>query len=694
MLNVGMFLADRYEILGKVGAGGMSDVYKAKDHILSRIVAIKVLKSEFSEDRTFVTKFRTEAQSAAVLEHPNIVNIYDVGSEDGLYYIVMEYVEGITLKTYIEKKGQLSFKESASIAIQVARGIEAAHGKNIIHRDIKPQNIMISTDGKVKVTDFGIAKAASSNTISSDVMGSVHYASPEQARNGFIDARSDVYSLGIVMYEMITGRVPFDGDTTVAVAIQHLQEEIVKPSVYAPNIPVSFEGIILKCTQKTPDRRYQSMAELLNDLRHSLTNPNENFVVIAPLVDNSKTKVIAEEDLKTIKERGLAAEDAALPETETEPEDIDDDDEEDDGDDDKLLNPKMDKAVTIMGIVTAVIILIVVVYLIGSIFGLFRFGSSKNTETETETQTETETEIEMIKIVGMTVDDAQAKLKDNGITIVVSGTQESDEAEGTILSQDPEEGSMIAANSTVKVVVAGQSTTEADELDVPSVVGKTKSEAETAIKNAKFNYKEKYEYSADVAADVVISQTPDSGKLAEGSTIEIVISQGEQSKTVPNVVGATQSMAQSSLTAAGLNYSVKTDYSDTVAEGNVISQDVESGKTVAPGTTVTITVSLGSNTKYYTFSYTLKYELGHETQDNAETGEAGKKVTGFSAVLKDGSGNTIDGASWSSNMTSNDSYNMTADNIKNTASGNLVVTWTYSDGTTEDQTIGVTFNAK
>ena len=694
MLNVGMFLADRYEILGKVGAGGMSDVYKAKDHILSRIVAIKVLKSEFSEDRTFVTKFRTEAQSAAVLEHPNIVNIYDVGSEDGLYYIVMEYVEGITLKTYIEKKGQLSFKESASIAIQVARGIEAAHGKNIIHRDIKPQNIMISTDGKVKVTDFGIAKAASSNTISSDVMGSVHYASPEQARNGFIDARSDVYSLGIVMYEMITGRVPFDGDTTVAVAIQHLQEEIVKPSVYAPNIPVSFEGIILKCTQKTPDRRYQSMAELLNDLRHSLTNPNENFVVIAPLVDNSKTKVIAEEDLKEIKERGFTADDDTEPDLDADVDDIDDEDEDEDDGDDKLLNPKMDKAVTIMGIVTAVIILIVVVYLIGSIFGLFRFGSSKNTETETETQTETETEVEMIKIIGMTVDEAQAKLEDMGITVVVSGTQESDEEDGTILSQDPKEGSMIAQNSTVKVVVAGQSTTEADEIDVPSVVGKTKSEAETAIKNAKFNYKETYEYSADVAADVVISQSPASGKLAEGSTIEIVISQGEQSKTVPSVVGSTQSAAQSSLTAAGLNYSVKTDYSDSVAEGNVISQDVEAGKTVAPGTTVTITVSLGSNTKYYSFSYTLNYTLGHETQDNAETGEAGKKVTGFSAVLKDGSGNTIEGASWSSNMTSNDSYNMTADNIKNTASGNLVVTWSYSDGSTEDQTIGVSFNAK
>ena len=252
MLTEGMYIADRYEIIGKIGAGGMSDVYKAKDLTLGRFVAIKVLKPEFSEDLNFVTKFRTEAQSAAGLEHPNIVNIYDVGSEKGMHYIVMEYVEGITLKTYIEKKGQLSFKEAVSIAIQVGRGIEAAHSKGIIHRDIKPQNIIISTEGKVKVTDFGIARAASSNTISSDVMGSVHYSSPEQARNGFVDGKSDIYSLGIVMYEMVTGRVPFDGDTTVAVAIQHLQEEIVPPSAYAPNLPISMEKIILKCTQKNP----------------------------------------------------------------------------------------------------------------------------------------------------------------------------------------------------------------------------------------------------------------------------------------------------------------------------------------------------------------------------------------------------------------------------------------------------------
>ena len=430
MLEIGSFLSDRYEILSKVGAGGMSDVYKAKDHILSRFVAIKVLKQEFSEDSSFVTKFRAEAQSAAGLEHPNIVNIYDVGSENGLYYIVMEYVEGITLKTYIEKKGQLSFKESASIAIQVARGIEAAHNKNIIHRDIKPQNIIISTDGKVKVTDFGIAKATSSNTISSDVMGSVHYASPEQARNGFVDGRSDIYSLGIVMFEMVTGRVPFDGDTTVAVALQHLQEEIARPSIYAPDLPISFEKIILKCTQKTPDRRYQTIEELLTDIRRSLAHPDEDFVTIAPLVDGGKTKVISPEELDKIKEgRGVAEDlndddiDADNGDEYADDEDdddeydeslLDDDDDEEDEDDDddgKLLNPKMDKAITIMGIVTAVIIVIVIIYLALSVAGVFKFGGKKNsesqqtesqtqTESESESETQTETEGQMIDIRG------------------------------------------------------------------------------------------------------------------------------------------------------------------------------------------------------------------------------------------------------------------------------------------------------
>ena len=263
MLRKGMFLADRYEIIEQIGTGGMSDVYKAKCHKLNRYVAIKVMKSEFSEDKTFVSKFRAEAQSVAGFTHPNVVNVYDVGDENGIYYIVMELVEGITLKKYIEKRGKLPFKEAVSIAIQVANGLDAAHKHHIVHRDIKPQNIIISKEGKVKVTDFGIAKVASSSTInSSSTMGSVHYISPEQARGGYSDERSDIYSLGITIFEMLTGTVPFDGDSTVAVAVQHIQDEIPAPSTVAADIPVSIDKIVLKCTQKKPDRRYQSAAEL------------------------------------------------------------------------------------------------------------------------------------------------------------------------------------------------------------------------------------------------------------------------------------------------------------------------------------------------------------------------------------------------------------------------------------------------
>lgn len=343
MLTEGMFIAERYEIIGKIGAGGMSDVYKAKDHVLGRFVAIKVLKQEFSEDVNFVTKFRTEAQSAAGLEHPNIVNIYDVGSENGMHYIVMEYVDGITLKTYIEKKGKLTYKEAVSIAIQVGRGIEAAHNKNIVHRDIKPQNIIISTEGKVKVTDFGIARAATSNTINSDVMGSVHYSSPEQARNGFVDGKSDIYSLGIVMYEMVTGRVPFDGDTTVAVAIQHLQEEMVPPTAYTPDLPISLEKIILKCTQKNPDRRYENMGELLIDLKKCLISPNEDFVTMVPLGSNDKTRVIGQDELEQIREGSgkvsYDEEEEAGEEEEPDEDELTEDEEKENG----ILNPKMEK---------------------------------------------------------------------------------------------------------------------------------------------------------------------------------------------------------------------------------------------------------------------------------------------------------------------------------------------------------------
>lgn len=697
MLEVGTFLADRYEIIAKVGAGGMSDVYKAKDHILGRFVAIKVLKQEYSEDRNFVTKFRIEAQSAAGLEHPNIVNIYDVGNADDLYFIVMEYVEGITLKTYIEKKGQLSFKEAESIAIQVARGIEAAHNKNIIHRDIKPQNIIISTEGKVKVTDFGIAKAASTNTISSDVMGSVHYVSPEQARNGFVDARSDIYSLGIVMYEMITGRVPFDGDTTVSVAIQHLQEEMTAPSVYAPNVPISCEKIILKCTQKNQDRRYQNIADLLTDLRKSISNPDFDFVEDVPLVDNGKTKVISEEDIRQIKDQSSVKESepempvekkvplpkkVRIPKQEEMDEALEEEDEEDD--EEGFINPKLDKGITILGIVMAIVILIVIIYLIGSVFGTFRFSNKKDketqqtetkqTETESESETdseeETETMVPMIKVVGMNEEDAKKNLEQIGLLMFVVEYQSSTEPDGTVLTQSVNEGQQVATGTTIEVVVAGAEAEDSSMVDVPNVVGRAENEAVNMLLSAGLNYQKSYEYNSSVAAGTVINQSPANGSVAKSTTVTIVISQGEQAIMVPSVIGKTQTDAQNTLANQNLKYNVTTDYSDSVAEGQIISQSVDAGKTVAPGTTVTIVVSLGKKTVYYKTSKTV-YMDGATSATFVLTGNNGKiYASGTSAV---------DGAV---TVTASD---MTCD------SGTLTVEWTKAsedeDGIISEETI-------
>ncbi len=314
MVKTGMLIADRYEVLEKTGTGGMSVVYRAKDHKLNRTVAIKVLKQEFSDNANFVSKFRVEAQAAAGLMHPNIVNVYDVGEEKGMYYIVMEYVDGITLKKYIEKKSRLTTKEAISIAIQVSMGLQAAHANHVIHRDVKPQNIMISRDGKVKVTDFGIAKAATSNTITSNVMGSVHYTSPEQARGGYSDERSDVYSLGISLFEMLTGRVPFNGETTVAIAIKHIQSPMPSPREFIPDIPVSVEQIVLKCCEKSPDRRYQNMTELIADLKQSLIHPDDDFVKVINPDEDGATRMAAPAEQSEIRRRASRGSDLSYQE--------------------------------------------------------------------------------------------------------------------------------------------------------------------------------------------------------------------------------------------------------------------------------------------------------------------------------------------------------------------------------------------
>ncbi len=691
MLREGTFIADRYEILGKVGTGGMADVYKAKDHILGRFVGIKVLKPEFSEDVNFVTKFRTEAQSAAVLEHPNIVNIYDVGSENSIHYIVMEYVEGITLKTYIEKKGQLSFKETVSIAIQVGRGIEAAHNKHIIHRDIKPQNIIISTEGKVKVTDFGIARAATTHTINSDVMGSVHYASPEQARNGFVDGKSDIYSLGIVMYEMVTGRVPFDGESAVAIAIQHLQEEMTPPSVYAPDLPVSLEKIILKCTQKSPDRRYDDIGSLLIDLKKALISPDEDFVVMLPAGQQEKTRVMKAEEVETIKEK---TKDLYYKEEEEElgkgahreEEDDEDEDEEDEDDEPGFLNPKMEKAVTIMGVVAAVVIVIIIIYLIGSVMGLFKFGGgnditdSQQVEEDVGSVDETPVaeedsssgedadagKVEMIDVRGMTFEEARDRLNEKALGIQNGGEESSDTyAEGQIVSQSEEPGTMVDENTTVTVKISSG----VGETDVPDVVGRGKDEAETLLGNAGFQVGFDYEYSEDVPDGNVISQSPGAGTKAKpGETVTVKLSRGAEPVTVPDVMNLPEAEAKQQLEALGLNVAESSDYNDEVAEGNVISQSVVAGKMVERGTSVTIVVSLGKKvtTQYYSLSnYTIeRLDVIPEDAVSVEAVISLYKMGGDERI------NTWDATSFP--------YTINQGNIENCSEGYFRIQWKWS----------------
>ncbi len=675
MLKAGVYIADRYEILGKIGAGGMADVYKAKDHTLGRFVGIKVLKQEFSEDMNFVTKFRTEAQSAAGLEHPNIVNIYDVGSENAMYYIVMEYVEGITLKTYIEKKGQLSFKEAVSIAIQVGRGIEAAHNKHIVHRDIKPQNIIISTEGKVKVTDFGIARATNNNTINSEVMGSVHYASPEQARNGFVDGKSDIYSLGIVMYEMVTGRVPFDGESAVAIAIQHLQEEMVNPSAYAPDLPISLEKIILKCTQKSPDRRYATISDLLMDLKKALISPDEDFVVLVPIGQQEKTRVMKQEEVESIKQqtRDIYYEEAAQDEED------EDDEDEDDEDDEGFLNPKMEKAVTIMGIVAAVIIVVIIVYIGGSFLGLFRFGGKKQddkTPDKVQSQEQEDEDdkadskdqetVEMIELRGKTYEEAMNALNTIGLGIRKAGEESSDQYEqGQIVNQSKEAGSEVEKNTTIEVTISSG----AGEFEVPSLAGLDKTAAEMKLQEYELIGDFDFAFSDQIPNGIMVSQSPEAGaKAKKGDTVTVILSRGPEPVTMIDVRNQPEAEAKAQLEAMGLRVTTNSDYNDEIPEGNVINQSIVEGKNVEKGTMVTLTISMGKKSLYYSVN---NYSIDKPSYIPDDSTSIEGKITLYKST-----GEQI--GTWTATTFP---YSLSQGGIENCAQGYIIIdwTWTYTD---------------
>lgn len=616
MIKVGMIVGDRYEILERIGVGGMAEVFRGRDHKLNRFIAVKVLKEEFRENREFIKKFKEEAQAAAGLAHPNIVNVYDVGDENGIYYIVMELVEGITLKKYIERKGRLTIKEATSIAIQVSAGLEVAHNNQIVHRDIKPQNIIISREGKVKVTDFGIAKATTSQTTTSTAMGSVHYASPEQARGGYVDHRSDIYSLGIVLYEMVTGRVPFDGETAVAVAVKHLQEEMVPPTTYNGEIPFSLAQIIRKCMEKSPDRRYQDIGDLLADLKQSLMDPEGDFVRMVDLDSQARTVVMKKETSSKAK----AARRIEYEEDDEEEEEYDDEDEEDDEEDDGELNPAVEKVMTVSAVVLAVIIVVVMLFLLSRMLGL---GSGKTPEEEEEEpqyteQTDREDEdddvntVVMPNLLGKTLTEAKTELKNLGISITLKGSEESREyAEGQIIRQSVKSGDRIAVGGSVEVVTAspvtsgstgseapdtpGDTDRKPESVTVPKVEGQTEANAKSALEAAGLKVGTVTEDNSDtVPAGNVIRQNPAGGNSVEkGTTVSLVLSKGPNQVKVTDVVGHEESRAINELQADGFQVVVKDEYSDEIQKGLVVRMSPDRGKPVAPGSTVTIYISRG-----------------------------------------------------------------------------------------------------
>ena len=620
ILYPGTMLQDRYEILEKIGSGGMSDVYKAKCHKLNRLVAIKVLKSEFTSDATFVSKFKMEAQAAAGLSHPNIVNIYDVVDEGDIHFIVMELVEGITLKSYITKKGHLEVKEAIGIAIQVASGIEAAHEQHIIHRDIKPQNMLISMDGKVKVADFGIARAVSSQTMNAAaVVGSVHYISPEQARGGYSDERSDLYSLGITMFEMVTGHVPFAGDNTVTVALAHLEDPMPDPRTLNPEVSPSLARIILKCTEKRPERRYPSAAAVISDLRRALLNDDDpNVGVIEEEDHSSDTIVISPNELNMIKTRSGERIRESKPVKEIrerrERRDLEKRYEQPEGAKKDQKKSKendeatgLEKILTGLGVAAAVIIVAVVIVFILKLGGLFRSStpedpteqvSQEATTEEAKTTAVSETtisqkEVYMPNLVGRSQDEAEKILQGLDLSMQVEQENSDGVEKGMVISQKEEPDTVIPRFSKVTVVISAGS----DKVDLAEL-GLSGMTLETAVrllegKNLKADVQE--ESSEDVPSGTIIRYEPED-KVALGSTVTLYVSTGpeEEFVSVPNLYGKTDAEASVLLSAAGLVAGeISKEYDSTISAGHVISQGVEAGTQVAPGETVDYTVSLG-----------------------------------------------------------------------------------------------------
>ena len=584
----GKLLGNRYEIIEKIGNGGMATVYKAIDKVLKRNVAVKILRDEFTTDEEFIRRFEVEAQSAARLAHANIVSIYDVVAEGNLYYIVMELIQGKTLKEIIiEERGPLPWKWSINMAIQIASALEMAHKNNIIHRDIKPHNIIVTEDGVAKVTDFGIAKAVSNSTITAfgTTMGSVHYFSPEHARGGFTDAKSDIYSLGVVMYEMVTGRVPFDADTPVSVALKHMQEEPEEPIELNPNIPTSINKIIMKALQKDTTLRYQTATEMLIDLKKALKNPDGDFVEQKEYDPTAKTQKINTDMYEDMEDGNLKNKDSKK---------------------EKGLK-KFIKNHKALSVVIGLILLFAL-----SLGGTLAVLNITNPP-----------EVEMPNVVGLSKEEAQKNIEEAKLVFEVEKEEyDKDVPEGYVISQDPtymERFNKVKEGSTVKVVISkGQ-----EKAKVPKVTGMEKEEAIKALEEAKLKAEVIEETSKKVEEGYVISQETDAEtEVFAGDTVKIHVSIGTGIKQVDmiSVTGKSETDAKKALEALGLKVNVAYDEDSSKDNGTTLKQSIEAGKTIDEGTTVTITVNKLAEMKQGTVNVNLKSLLNYTpTQDEEGT---------------------------------------------------------------------------
>ena len=587
----GRLIGNRYEILEKIGNGGMATVYKARCHVLNRNVAVKVLKEEFTTDAEFVKRFNIEAQAAASLSHPNIVSIYDVGNEGEIHYIVMELVQGKTLKEIITDDGILPWKWTVNIAIQIASALEVAHRNNIVHRDIKPHNIIITENGTAKVTDFGIAKAVSNSTITSfgATIGSVHYFSPEHARGGYTDAKSDLYSLGVVMYEMLTGKVPFDADTPVSVALKHIQEVAPEPKKLNSTIPESVNKIIIKAMQKDANLRYSSATEMLVDLREAVKNPNGNFVVMNKPETDEPTRVIRPDE-EASKEN-------------------------------KKQSKFKKKWVKVL-----IIILACLIVFGGAMFATLNMLTGNRPK-----------EVQIPSLVGINIDEAKAKLEELNLKYEITEEFSPEgKEEGLVLSQEPKYQDNYKINETevIKLVVSKG----IEMVEIPKVAGDTKEDAIEKLEVANLKYEITEETNDKIQEGIVIKQEPAAGEqIAKDSTIKIYVSLGRGIKevTVPYVIGKTEEEARKALEDAGLTVeTVRYETDTTKPNGQVLKQGIDADKVVDEKTPVSLTVNKLEEIKTGTININLKSLLGYQKEYDedgelipAESVEVEVKVT-------------------------------------------------------------------